>query len=61
MALLNKRDTILNSSGQSRKKKKKMKKEKYEDLEEILMIWFKQARSANIPKYGTILKEFLNK
>jgi len=38
-----------------------MKKEKYEDLEEILMIWFKQARSANIPKYGTILKEFLNK
>lgn len=56
--IIAKRDIILNSSvsGQSLKTKK-VKKGKYEDVEEKLMIWFKQSRSANIPISGTILKE----
>lgn len=51
-----KRDDIINASGKSQKIKK-VKKGKYENVEEKLMIWFKQSRSANIPISGTILKE----
>ena len=50
------RETIINNSFQT-SKNKKIKKAKYEDIEKNLLVWFKQARAANIPINGPILKE----
>nr|XP_042901752.1 tigger transposable element-derived protein 4-like [Parasteatoda tepidariorum] len=55
--IIAKKDIILNSSCSGASQKvKKVKKGKYENIEEKLMIWFKQARSANIPVNGTLLR-----
>ena len=54
--IIAKRDLVLNFSDKSRKIKKN-KKGKYEAMEEKLLLWFKQARTANIPISGPILRE----
>ena len=52
------RETIINNSFQT-SKNKKIKKAKYEDIEKNLLVWFKQARAANIPINGPILRVYL--
>lgn len=55
--IIAKQEVIRNSSCTNSSKTKKIKKGKYEEIEDKLIIWFKQARSANIPISGTILRE----
>ena len=39
------------------KKRRSLKKSPYDELEAILLKWFKEARAANVPVNGTILRE----
>ncbi|GBM23262.1 Major centromere autoantigen B [Araneus ventricosus] len=43
--------------GKSAKKRKTLKTSPYDDLEKILMGWFKEVRAAKIPLNGYIIKE----
>ena len=52
--ILQNREKLSDASGCSRQR---LKSAKYEDLEKILVEWFHQARSSNLPISGPILQE----